>query len=159
MLLHMLAEQPIQSLAVNYAIRTFWSTGTAFDDTFIYESARAPNSSEYTAFFLGRAEVRGTGFQPYPIYIGTNSDVLSVKQVNHASTEAQLDGCANTNYVPFTWNYTLPSPILEQFDSAGAKTTFYPFSSISTAEPFGSEYVSYQSGTGIAYTYQIRGPP
>lgn len=157
LLLHMFAQQPVQSLAVNYAIRAFRSTGTAFGDTFIYESSRAPNSSEYNAFFLGRAEARGTGFEPYTFYAGTNSNLLSVTQINHTSTEAQLAGCANTNDVPFTWNFTLPLPILEQFDSAGGKTTFYVFSNISTAEPFGSEYVSYQGGTGIAYIYQTPG--
>ncbi|KAI6097858.1 hypothetical protein F5141DRAFT_1148190 [Pisolithus sp. B1] len=150
----MLGEQPIQSLAVSYAIRTFWSIGMAFGDTFIYESARAPNSSDYSAFFLGRAEVRGAVFERYPIYVATGSNDLSVERINHTSTEAQLAGCANTNYVPFTWNYTLPLPVLERFDGAGGKTTFYAFSTISTAEPFGSEYVSYQGGTGIAYIYQ-----
>ncbi|KIK26398.1 hypothetical protein PISMIDRAFT_676237 [Pisolithus microcarpus 441] len=156
-LLHMMGEQPVQSLAVNYAIRTFWSIGATFGDTFIYESARAPNSSDYSAFFLGRAEVRGAGFERYPIYVATDSNDLSVKRISHTSTEAQMAGCANTNYVPFTWNYTLPLPVLEQFDSAGGRTTFYAFSRISTAEPFESEYVSYQGGTGIAYIYQTPG--
>ncbi|KAI5982430.1 hypothetical protein EDD15DRAFT_2377839 [Pisolithus albus] len=150
---HMMGEQPVQSLAVNYAIRTFWSIGATFGDTFIYEIIDA----DYTAFFLARAEVRGAGFERYPIYVGTDSNDLSVKRINHTSTEAQMAGCANTNYVPFTWNYTLPSPVLEQFDSAGGRTTFYAFPRISTAEPFESEYVSYQGGTGIAYIYQTPG--
>ncbi|KAI6112239.1 hypothetical protein EDD16DRAFT_1603688 [Pisolithus croceorrhizus] len=156
-LLHMFAEQPVQSLAVNYGIRAFRSTGTTFGDTFIYENSRAPNSSEYNAFFLGRAEIRGTEYVPYTFYAGTNSNLLSINQINRTSTEAQLAGCANTDYVPFTWNYTLPLPALEQFDSAGGKTTLYVFNNISTAEPFGSEYVSYQGGTGIAYIYQTPG--
>jgi hypothetical protein len=42
---HMFSLNPVQTLATNYAFRTFRSSGTDFGDTFIYESARAPNSS------------------------------------------------------------------------------------------------------------------
>ena len=51
---HMFSVKPVQTLATNYAFRTFRSSGTDFGDTFIYESSRAPNSSRaYPPF--GRA--------------------------------------------------------------------------------------------------------
>ena len=63
---------------------------------------------EYEAFLLACAETRGPSFQPYPIYAGTNSDLLSVNTINSTSTHAKLAGCDYTNSVPFSWNYTLP---------------------------------------------------
>ena len=111
---------------------------------------------EYSAFFLGRAEKRGRGYEPYTIYAGTNSDLLTVTDTN-TSTEAQLAGCANTSFVPFTWNYTLPSPTLEQLDSAGGKTAFIIIPNITAQEPFGTEYVDTQWGMGLAYSYTAPG--
>lgn len=155
-LFHMFATQPLQTLATNYGIHTFRSAGMEFGDTFIYENAQAPNTSEYSAFFLGRAEKRGRGYEPYTIYAGTNSDLLTVTDTN-TSTEAQLAGCANTSFVPFTWNYTLPSPTLEQLDSAGGKTAFIIIPNITAQEPFGTEYVDTQWGMGLAYSYTAPG--
>ncbi|KAG6330179.1 hypothetical protein ID866_8909 [Astraeus odoratus] len=157
-LLHMFAEKPIQTLATSYAIRAFRSSGADFSDTFLYESSRAPNTSvvgpEYSAFFLGRAEARGTGFEPYTIYAGTNSALLSISQINSTYTQAQLAGCANTNATPFTWNYSLPVPTLEQTDSSGGKTSFIVTSDVTVKEPFGTEHVESQLGTGLAYIYE-----
>ncbi|KAL4063742.1 hypothetical protein V8B97DRAFT_1864542 [Scleroderma yunnanense] len=152
-LFHMFAEEPLQALTTNYAVHTFRSAGMEFGDTFIYENSRAPNTSEYSAFFLGRAETPGSGYVPYTIYAGTNSDLLSITNINQTSTEAQLAGCNNTNFVPFTWNYTLPSPTLEQIDSAGGKMAFIVIGNLTAQEPFGTEYVDTQWGIGLAYSY------
>lgn len=113
--------------------------------------------SEYSAFFLGRAETRGNGYEPYTIYAGTNSDLLNVTPINQTSTEAQLVGCANTSFVPFTWKYSLPSPTVEQVDSAGGKTAFIVIPNITAQEPFGTQYVDTQWGMGLAYSYTAPG--
>ncbi|KAF8552159.1 hypothetical protein OG21DRAFT_1498608 [Imleria badia] len=101
---HMFSVKPLQTLVTNYAIRGFRLSGTSFGDAFIYESSRALNNSrrtflfvsrtlklkpqliEYEAFFLGRAETRGSSFQPYTIYAGTNSALLSVNKINLLNT-------------------------------------------------------------------------
>jgi len=171
----MFATKPLQTLTTNYGIHDFRSSGVNFGDTFIYENSRAPNTSgkkasyltlvrashlstpEYSAFFLGRAETRGDGYEPYTIYAGTNSDLLTVTNINQTSTEAQLAGCANTSFVPFTWNYSLPSPTLEQLDSAGGKTAFIIIPNITAQEPFGTEYVDTQWGMGLVYSYTAPG--
>ncbi|KIK17220.1 hypothetical protein PISMIDRAFT_232651 [Pisolithus microcarpus 441] len=153
----MLATKPLQTLAVSYGILNLRSVGTQFTDSFIYENSRAPDTSVYNAFYLGRAESRNSGFEPYTIYTGTNSDLLSVSQINSTSTEAQLSGCSHTNHVPFTWNYTLPSPALELTDSAGGITRFFISTAVSTLEPFGSDPVQIESGTALGYTYQAAG--
>lgn len=154
---HMFATKPVQSLAVSYAILNFRSVGTQYTDSFIYESSRAPDTSVYNAFYLGRAESRNTGFEPYTIYAGTNSNLLSVSQINSTSTEAQMSGCSHTDFVPFTWNYTQPSPILEQTDSAGGIIRFFVSTTVSALEPFGSEPVQIVSGTELGYSYQAPG--
>lgn len=154
---HMFATKPLQTLAVSYGILNLRSVGTQFTDSFIYENSRAPDTSVYNAFYLGRAESRSSGFEPYTIYTGTNSDLLSVSQINSTSTEAQLSGCSHTNLVPFTWNYTLPSPALELTDSAGGITRFFISTAVSTLEPFGSDPVQVESGTALGYTYQAAG--
>lgn len=120
----------------------------------VYE---AQIGSEYSAFFLGRAETRGNGYEPYTIYAGTNSDLLNVTPINQTSTEAQLVGCANTSFVPFTWKYSLPSPTVEQVDSAGGKTAFIVIPNITAQEPFGTQYVDTQWGMGLAYSYTAPG--
>ncbi|KAH7890316.1 hypothetical protein F5I97DRAFT_1922648 [Phlebopus sp. FC_14] len=156
-LMHMFSEEPIQKLATNYAIRVFRSFGAPFEDAFIYESSRAPNTSEWNAFFLGRAETRGSSFEPYTFYAGTNvPSLLSATRINSTSTYAQLAGCANTNNVPFTWNYTIAEkPIAEDFDSAGGKTSFY-LATVHAAEPF-EKVVYQQSGMGFVQIYEAPG--
>ncbi|KAI6127178.1 hypothetical protein F5141DRAFT_377981 [Pisolithus sp. B1] len=155
---HMFATKPLQSLAVSFGILNLRSVGTQFTDSFIYEDSRAPDTSVHNAFYLGRAESRSTGFEPYTIYASTDSDILSVSQINSTSTEAQLSGCSHTNFVPFTWNYTLLSPALELTDSAGGITKFFVSTTVSTLEPFGTEPVQVESGTALGYTYQAAGP-
>ncbi|KAI6102581.1 hypothetical protein EDD16DRAFT_1525548 [Pisolithus croceorrhizus] len=130
---HMFATKPLQTLAVSFGILNLRSVGTQFTDSFVYENSRAPDAS------------------------GTNSDILSVSQINSTSTEAQLSGCSHTNFVPFTWNYTLPSPVLELTDSAGGITRFFAGTAVSTLEPFGTEPVQVESGTALGYTYQAAG--
>ncbi|KAF9235980.1 hypothetical protein BU15DRAFT_64433 [Melanogaster broomeanus] len=153
---HMFSLEPVQSLATNYAFRVFRSTGTGYGDAFIHESSRAPNSSRYEAFFLGRAETRGTSFEPYTFYAGTNNLLLTPQKVNSTSYSDQLAGCAHTNNVPFTWNYTLPAePIAYNYDSAGGKTSYFIASGVAT-EPFGSA-VSQQSAMGIVTIYESLG--
>ncbi|KAG8221740.1 hypothetical protein J3R82DRAFT_2030 [Butyriboletus roseoflavus] len=133
------------------------SSGAAFGDTFIYESSRAPNSSQYEAFFLGSAEIRGTSFEPYTIYAGTNSDILSVNRVDSTTTHAELAGCNHTNSVPFSWNYTFPDtgPVGEHVDSAGGKTSFYLVSATTSGRHDGAVY--HQTGTGLVQTYEAPG--
>ncbi|KAF9218376.1 hypothetical protein BS17DRAFT_823007 [Gyrodon lividus] len=153
---HMFSEKPLQTLATNYAIRVFRSFGTGFEDAFIYESSRAPNSSLYNAFFLGRAETRGSSFEPYTFFAGTNSDLLSTHKINSTSTNVQLAGCAHTNDIPFSWNFTIPkAPIAEHTDSAGGKTSYFIANAVAS-EPFGS-VVYQQSGMGIVQIYEALG--
>jgi len=154
---HMFSVKPMQTLVTNYAIRAFRSDVTDFGDAFIYESSRAPNSSQYEAFFLGRAETRGTSFQPYTIYAGTNSDLLSVSTINSTSTNAQLAGCDYTNSVPFSWNYTFPhtGSIAEHIDSAGGKTSFFVVT-VTASEPY-RDAVYHQTGTGLIQMYVAPG--
>ena len=172
---HMFSVKPVQTLATNYAFRTFRSNGTDFGDTFIYESSRAPNSSrvyppfvsyellltsqliEYEGFFLGRAETRGTSFEPYTIYAGTNSELLSVNRINYTTTHAQLAGCNDTDSVPYSWNYTFPDagPVAEHVDSAGGRTSFYVVT-ITASEPFG-DAVYHQKGSGLVQIYEALG--
>lgn len=154
---HMFATKPVQTLAVSYGVLNLRSVGSQFTDSFIYENSRATDTGVYNAFYLGRAESRNSGFEPYTIYAGTNSDLLSVSQINTTSTEAQLSGCSHTNFVPFTWNYTLPSPALELTDSAGGITKFFISSAVSTLEPFGTDPVQVETGTALGYTYQAAG--
>ena len=171
---HMFSVKPVQTLATNYAFRTFRSNGTDFGDTFIYESSRAPNSSraypfvscesslkshlvEYEGFFLGRAEARGLSFEPYTIYAGTNNELLSVNRINYTTTHAQLAGCNDTNSVPFSWNFTFPDaePVAEHVDSAGGRTSFYVVTA-TASEPFG-DAVYRQTGTGLVQIYEALG--
>ncbi|KIJ64057.1 hypothetical protein HYDPIDRAFT_28948 [Hydnomerulius pinastri MD-312] len=155
-LTHMFSEEPLPTLATSYAIRVFRSSGKDFGDTFIYESSRAPNTSEYNAFFLGRAENRGPSFEPYTFYAGTNNELLSTHQANSTSISAQLAGCAHTNNVPFSWNFTLPSkPTAEHIDSAGGKTSYF-IASVHAAEPNGN-VVEQQSGMGFVQVYESAG--
>jgi len=170
----MFSVKPVQTLATNYAFRVFRSSGTDFRDAFIYESSRAPNSSrtyppfvsctltlklppiEYNAFFLGRAETRGTSVEPYTIYAGTNSDLLSVNRINATTTHAQLVGCNLTNSVPFSWNYTLPKePIAGHVDSAGGRTNFYVVTA-TASEPYGDSVYNLP-GTGLVQIYTALG--
>ncbi|KAI6011819.1 hypothetical protein EDC04DRAFT_758456 [Pisolithus marmoratus] len=155
---HMFATKPLQNLAVSYSMLNLRSVGTQYTDSFIYESSHAPDASVYNAFYLGRAESRKTEFEPYTIYTGTNSNLLSVSQINSTSTEAQLSGCSHTDFVPFTWNYTLPSPVLELTDSAGGTTKFFVSTAVSALEPFGTEPVQVVSGTALGFMYQAAVP-
>lgn len=92
-----------------------------------YTSILRSQPTEYEAFFLGRAETRGSSFEPYTLYAGTNSDLLSFNRVNTTITHAQPASCNNTDSVPFSWNCTLPDtgPVAEYVDSAGGKTSIY----------------------------------
>ncbi|KIK91928.1 hypothetical protein PAXRUDRAFT_830427 [Paxillus rubicundulus Ve08.2h10] len=153
---HMFSLKPIQSLATNYAIRVFRSFGTDFEDAFIHESSRAPNTSQYEAFFLGRAETRGSSFEPYTFFAGTNSGLLTTSEINTTSTNAQLAGCAHTNNAPFSWNYTIPNAhIAEYTDSAGGKTRYYITNAVAS-DPF-ANLVSQQNGMGIVEIYEALG--
>ncbi|KIN99181.1 hypothetical protein M404DRAFT_1004859 [Pisolithus tinctorius Marx 270] len=68
-----------------------------------------------------------------------------------------MSGCSHTDFVPFTWNYTQPSPILEQTDSAGGIIRFFVSTTVSALEPFGSDPVQIVSGTELGYSYQAPG--
>lgn len=112
---------------------------------------------EYESFFLGRAETRGSSFEPYTLYAGTNSELLSVNRINKNTTHAQLAGCNYTNSVPFSWNYTLPDtgPITGHVDSAGGKTSVYLVTP-SASEPYEGA-VHCQTGTGLVQIYEALG--
>ena len=112
---------------------------------------------EYEAFFLGRAEARGSSSEPYTFYAGTNNALLSFNRINATTTHNQLAGCNLTDSAPFSWNYTLPDtgPVAEHVDSAGGKTSFY-LPTATAAEPYmGAIY--HQTGTGLIQIYEARG--